>query len=230
MNEQQLVETYPRLWHMAHQGAWPAIRERGLMSSSALLDDYSVEEARKEQLRTMRRPESVPLERPGRPGAVIRDQKPMSDGALSKCLEDGLTPSDWYGLLNSRTFFWLSRDRIWRLLRARAYRDLPQTVLTIDTASLVSAHREKIWLSPINSGATLFKPQPRGLATFARINDFPFAERSKTRNVKNNVVELLVDHSVPDILDHVLAVHEVVNDTLGTELWRSPDAKDDDHP
>lgn len=229
MDEQELIQLYPRLWHMAHQGAWPAIRERGLMSSSALLDDYAVEAEQKNRLQNMRRPESVPLAHPDRPGAIIRDQKPMSDRALEKCLDDDLTPNDWYALLNSRTFFWLSRNRIWRLLKAKAYRDLPQTVLTIDTASLVAAHRDRIWLSPINSGSTLFNPRPRGLGTFMRVGDFPFADRSK-RKVEDNVVELLVDHSVPDMADHVLAVHEVMNEELIGEIWRSPDAGNDDHP
>lgn len=229
MEEQELIHLYPRLWHMAHQGAWPAIRERGLMSSSALLDDYAVEAEQKNRLQNMRRPESVPLAHPDRPGAIIRDQKPMSDRALEKCLDDDLTPNDWYALLNSRTFFWLSRNRIWRLLKAKAYRDLPQTVLTIDTASLVAAHRDRIWLSPINSGSTLFNPRPRGLRTFMRVGDFPFADRSK-RKVEDNVVELLVDHSVPDMADHVLAVHEVMNENLIGEIWRSPASDDGDHP
>jgi hypothetical protein len=64
--------------------------------------------------------------------------------------------------LNSRTFFWLSRYRIWSLLGARAYRDVSQTVLTVDTRSLVAAHRPRIWLSPMNSGSTIYNPLPRG--------------------------------------------------------------------
>ncbi|CAH2399577.1 DUF7002 family protein [Mesorhizobium ventifaucium] len=230
MTEEELVQRYPRLWHMAHAGAWPAIRDHGLMSTVALLNDYAVEGDRRHQLGSCRRPESVPLEAEGRPGTVLRDQKPMDDGRLAGCLDDGLTPRDWYELLNSRTFFWLSRSRIWTLLRARAYRNVSQTVLTLDTARLVAAHRDRIWVSPINSGATLFKPQRRGLATFRRIFDFPFDERAKMRRVENNVVELVVDHSVPDVADYVLAVHEVRNDQVLSEIWRAPESRPDDHP
>lgn len=231
MTEEELVATYPRLWHMAHDGSWPAIRDNGLMSAAALLDAYGVVGGRRHELNAGHRPQSVPLAKTGLPGAVLRDQKPMRDGALEKCLEDGLTPADWYRLLNSRTFFWLARSRVWSLLRARAYRDLPQTVLTVDTASLVAAHGARIWLSPINSGATLYNPQPRGLRTFKRIADFPFHERAKTRRrPEQNVVELVVDHSVPDIADHVLAVHRVRNDSILSEIWRSSRATDKDHP
>jgi hypothetical protein len=230
LTEDHLIATYPRLWHMAHDGAWPAIHRDGLMSSAALLEAYGVLGERNKELTLVRRRESVPIDREGLLGAVLRDQKPMSDRALRKCLQDGLAPADWYALLNSRTFFWLSRSRIWSLLRAVAYRNLPQTVLTVDTAGLVAAHRGRIWLSPLNSGATLYNPQPRGLSTFRRIEDFPFAERAKTRRPEQNVVELLVEHSVPDVRDHVLSVHRVRNDEILETIWRSPRAAMDDHP
>lgn len=103
-------------------------------------------------------------------------------------------------------------------------------MLTIDTRSLVAAHRERIWLSTINTGSTLFNPQPRGLGTFRRIPDFPFHERAATRAVGNNVVELVVDHSVPDMATHVLAVHVVRDDQILGEVWRSKCATDADHP
>ena len=230
MTEEELVTNYPRLWHMAHDGAWPAIRDQGLMSAAALVDAYKVDCAGRNALLRCRRPESVSLARNGLPGAVLRDQKPMSDAALNGCLQDGTLPTQWYELLNSRSFFWLSRDRIWRLLRAKAYRSKPQTVLTIETRGLVAAHRERIWLSPINSGSTLFRPQPRSASTFVRIGDFPFSHRAITRGPENNVVELLVEHSVPDVAKHVLAVHRIRDGQIDGEIWRSDRAGSDERP
>lgn len=230
VTEDELIKRYPRLWHMTHSGAWPNIRDRGLLSAAVLLDDYGVKGDRRDLLLSSRRPYSVPLKAEGRPSTILRDQKPIDEGKLANCLDDDLTPRDWYEFLNSRTFFWLSRSRIWSLLRAKAYRNAPQTVLTLSTARLVTAHRQRIWLSPINSGATLFKPQRRGHATFRRISDFPFAERSQTRSDDRNVVELVVDHSVPDVANHVLAVHEVSKDGILAEIWRGPDSGVDDRP
>jgi hypothetical protein len=230
LTEEELVATYPRLWHMAHQGAWPAIQQDGLMSAKALIEAYAVLPADREALGSYRRSHSVPLVHHCRPGAVLRDQKPMSDKALRKCLQDGLDPRDWYELLNSRTFFWLSRNRIWSLLGARAYRDVSQTVLTVDTRSLVAAHRERIWLSPMNSGSTIYNPLPRGYSTFQRIADFPFRERAKKRRPAANVIELLVEQSVPDIADHVLAVHECRNHRIIRTIWQSPATAANDHP
>ena len=222
MTEEELVSIYPRLWHMAHDGAWPAIQAHGLRSAAALVEDYGVDPGLRGSLLNVRRPQSVMLELAGLPGAVLRDQKPMDDTRLARCLEDGLTPADWYALLNTMSFFWLSRSRIWTLLSARAYRNVEQTVLTLDSASLVAAHRDRIRLSPINSGATLFSPRPRGLGTFVAVGDFPYHERSRTRRPENNVVELVVDHSVPDLADHVLAVHRVRNNEVLGEIWRRP--------
>jgi hypothetical protein len=105
VTEEELITCYPRLWHMAHDGAWPAIRDHGLKSVAALLDDYKVNCEQRLAFGSRRRPESVPLKIEGKPIAILRDQKPMTDSQLAACLCDGLVPSDWYELLNSRTFF-----------------------------------------------------------------------------------------------------------------------------
>jgi hypothetical protein len=212
---------YPYLWHMAEPGSWPSIRERGLLSTSALLDEYEVDPATRAAIETLRRPNSVPIRRPGMPDAVIRDQKPMSDGALSKCLQDGLTPRDWYRILNERTFFWLSRPRLRRLLGARAYRGRPQTILTLETRGLVEAHGDRIELSPINSGSTIFNPVPRGLRTFLPIEEYDFEGWRKRRPVADAVVELVVRRGVPDVWDHVVCVHDWTG-TAMSEVWRRP--------
>ena len=64
----------------------------------------------------------------------------MDDKGLSRCLGGGLTPTDWYRLLNAQVFFWLDSRRLDKLLGALAYRDRRQTVLTLDTACLLSRH------------------------------------------------------------------------------------------
>lgn len=230
MNELQLIDRYPRLYHMAHDGAWPAIREHGLKSATALMDSYGVSGSRRHELESSRRPQSIALSSPGLPVAVLRDQMPMSDRTLTKCLDDGCTPQSWYELLNSYSFLWLSRARVWKLTGGRAYRAMPQTVLTIDTESLITSHRDRIRLSPINSGFSMMNAARRSAATFKTISEFPFSERAKTRSLNDNVVELLVEYSIPDIMQHVLAVHTVKDDKILNETWRRQSASDEDHP
>jgi hypothetical protein len=219
MKETDLIAHFPRVWHMAEDGSWDSIRKHGLLSATALLDLYRVDGERRLSLEARQRPESVTISRNGLPNAVIRDQKPMTESALGKCLTGGMTPEEWFKLLNKRVFFWLSRDRLRRLLNARAYRGRPQTVLTVDTASLVAAHRRRIELCPINSGATLYNPQPRGRSTFLPISDYPFDERRTTRTPEASVVELVVRDKVPDMINHLVAAHRIDGDDR-EELWR----------
>ncbi|MFK4258375.1 DUF7002 family protein [Agrobacterium tumefaciens] len=229
METELLVRTYPRLFHMAEDGAFPSILENGLLSATALLDLYEITGKERIAIESRRRPESVTISKVGLPDAVIRDNKPMTDGALVKCLQDGLVPEKWYRILNSKTFFWLHKKRLWRLLLAEAYRDFAQTILTIDTASIVSAHQDRILLSPINSGSTIMNPRPRGNGTFLPISQYPYADRRKSRTVENALVELTVDYGVPDIKHHLISAHRFANGTL-TELWRRPGSAPDDGP
>src|SRR5262249_11539464 len=94
-------------------------------------------------------------------------------------------------------------------------------VLTIDTAALLNRHADKIALSPINSGSTIFKPQPRGQNTFLPIGDYPFDRWSQKRGVSQAVVELAVEYSVPDINELVLKVEQVHGNTVTTVLFES---------
>ena len=144
MKEEDLLRNYPRLWHMAEDGSWDSIRQHGLLVPTALLDLYGLEGQRRRELESERRQSWYRISANGLPDAVVRDQKPMTKTALEKCLSDGTTPEQWFELLNSRVFFWLSRERLRGLLGARAYRGRPQNVLTLDMASVLEAHRERV--------------------------------------------------------------------------------------
>jgi len=229
VQEADLIALYPRLFHMAEDGSWPSIQKHGLLSTSRLLDLYQIHGAKRQALESQRRPQSVSLIRKGLGSVVVRDQKPLREASLAACLTDNLTPREWYEILNARTFFWLSRERLWRLLRAKAYRDQAQVVLTIDTATLVAAHRDSVMLSPINSGSTIMSAQPRGHDTFMTIADYPYAERRKGRSKADALVELIVMSGVPDICDHVIAVHRILREQ-SIEIWRRPGADRQDGP
>ena len=195
----ELIADCPTLYHMTERGNWPAIRTHGLLSTSALLDLYGVKSPQREAIEAQRRPECVAIDHPEHGRVMIRDQKPMDDAGLARCLDDGLSPADWYRLLNRKVFFWLSRARLLRLLNARPYRGLGHDVLELDTASLIEAYRPAILLSPINSGATRPFPVRRGRNTFLPIGDYPYARWRATRGRGERVVELAVEYGVHDI-------------------------------
>lgn len=214
MELEKLISKYPKLYHMASNGSWPSIKKHGLQSTRLLLDRYKIEGAQREQLLSRHRPESVLITHENLPPASIRDQKPMSDNALTKALEGTCKNNEWYELLNNKVFFWLTEDRLRRMLSAKAYRDSKHDVLTIDSESLIRRHEDKILLSPMNSGNTKPFPHPRRPEIFQKIDEFPFEERGKTRKLENNVVELTVNEAVYDIKDHVLDVRTISIDEL----------------
>lgn len=206
----ELIRRYPRLYHMAADGSWESISKHGLLSTSALLDLFEYRDEQRYALEACRRPESVIIEHPEHGRAVIRDQKPMDDKGLRRSLQ-GMAPEDWYRTLNKRAFFWLTRERLQRMLNAAAYRDKRHVVLTLDTSVLVERHRERIVLSPMNSGATKPYPFPRGLDTFQRLGSYPFADMLKKRGNQDPIVELAIDYSVPDVREMVLTVELMKN-------------------
>jgi hypothetical protein len=207
MEVRMLIERYPRLWHMAEDGAWPSIQRYGLLSTSALLDLYGINGRERDAIESEHRPKSIEIHRQGLDRAVVRDQKPMSDVGLARCLRDGLTPQEWYRILNTKTFFWLTEQRLSTLLNARPYRELAHTVLSVDTATLVGTHETNIRLSPMNSGCTKPFPHPRGRSTFLPISEYPFDER-RNRGA-DAIVELAIEGSIPDIAMHVISVQRM---------------------
>lgn len=196
---EELLTDCPTLYHMAEQGSWPSIRERGLLSTSALLDLYGIKGEQRLRIERQRRPVGVTLSATRLPDAVIRDQLPMDDRGLLRCLPKHMTPADWYQFLNGKVFFWLTQERLYTLLKAGAYRAKSHDVIEVDARSLVEAYRGSIWFCPINSGCTKPFPHPRSEKTFRRIADYPYAERRRKKKRGERVVELSIDHSVPDI-------------------------------
>lgn len=190
---------------MAQDGAWDSICERGLLSTTALLDLFQVNGDLRRQIESCHRPESIAITHPVHGSAVIRDQKPMHESALLKCLLN-MTPRQWYELLNRKSFLWVTEERVQQLLAARLYRSNTHTVITVDTASLLNAHQDRTALSPINSGSTLYNPRPRGAETFLSLADYPFEERRKRAGLQRAVAELAIDYSVPDLRQHVIRV------------------------
>ena len=90
---------------MAEFGSWPKIEERGLLSTTALLDAFEIVGEQRFKIESEWRPTSVAIEHPHHGEAIIRDQKPMTPHTLGNVLIDDVTPQQWYEFLNRKTFF-----------------------------------------------------------------------------------------------------------------------------
>jgi hypothetical protein len=208
-----LIEKYPVLFHMAEADSWASIVEHGLLSTLALLDLYSVDGPARQVIACERRAESVEIAHPTYGRAVIRDQKPLHQATLRRCLTD-LSPGEWYWLLNSKVFFWPTEGRLRSLLGARSYRDRPHTVIRVDTRLLIERCEADITLSPINSGSTMRAAVARGSGTFQSIADYPLAVLKR-----RGVAEVAVNHGVRQIQSVALAAEVWVAGQPSHTVW-----------
>lgn len=206
MNRDILISLYPKLYHMAEANSFSNILRIGLLSTVATLDRLDIRGDDRFLLESSQRSEKVYLGSQAQGNIVLRDQKPMPAARLVTALEDGISARQWYEIINSKVFFWTQSERLHKLLNARAYRAYEHDVFTIDTASLINAHANSVWLCHMNSGNTFPMPSRRGHQTFKRINDYPV---NSAGNPIKKVAELVVDYSVPDIADHVLEIHRM---------------------
>ena len=147
------------IYHLAEAVNWPAIRRDGLFSASSLLDRAGVVGAERGRLERQQRLDYAVLSS----GALLRDQRPLPAKSLAGCLV-GMTPAEWYALVNAHVFFWLDVGRLNRQRAACGPR--PQVVLVVDTAKLVAAQAARIALTPINTGNARRRLARRGTATF----------------------------------------------------------------
>jgi hypothetical protein len=208
----RISQLHPRLFHMAEHGAWKNIQQYGLCSTTALLDLFKVLTDERIKIERQRRPAPMQIQSAGSGIAVVRDQRPMSDSKLAGCLLDGLTPTDWYQILNGKVFFWLTEARLKTLMAA--YGEQPHLVLEVDTAELLKRHGNRVKLSPMNTGTTSPVAFPRGRTTFLSPDQYPFEENARKKGgPQKAIVELTVEYSVPDVAEiTVSATHRELKD------------------
>lgn len=199
MEDKQLLEHSPQLFHVTEAGAWQFVMKHGLLSTSALLDLYRVDAQTRAQIESQPRRADVVLDDPALGRAVVRDNRPLRVDILDRCLESG-SVADWCRLLNSRVFFWATEKRLANHLRARGHRGRAREVIVVDTARLLGRDRRLVTLCSFNSGSTLYPNAPRrGLTTFQAVDAYPFEQLRAKRGPGDAVAEVCVDRAVIDV-------------------------------
>jgi hypothetical protein len=194
--------TSKHFYHLAHKSNLDSIRKHGLLSTKRLLENVDLPEGRKIEIITQHRPKSVILP----DNLVIRDQSPMPPSALGKTLPAGITPSDWYELMNSFVFFWPDKERVERHRNAHGYgsdEESKLSLLVFDAQKMMRDHGDKLFLSPINSGFALRKAANRSVkTTFVPFYEWcesgwPKEEDGKRRPRSAVPVEIAIKDSFP---------------------------------
>jgi hypothetical protein len=202
------------VYHLADAENWASIQRRGLLSATRLLALSGLGADEQARIEYSQRPASLTL--PG--GAVLRDQVPMPPSALARCLV-GMSPSEWYALLNSKVFFWFDIERLNRQRRASGISP-EAVVMTIDVERLLAAHGARAHLSPFNTGNARRRPAIRGRASFvpytawreSRWDSEAAALATRPRAASHRPVELTVEDAVPEAMDFVVSLRHLSRD------------------
>lgn len=224
MRQEERFPLPSSLYHMADAVNWLSIQRHGLLSTSALLKLAGMSEERREQIERFQRLEQIVLT----DGMVIRDQKPVAPLALERCLR-GVTPCEWYSLLNARVFFWLDIERLNRMRKANGRS--AQVVLALDTRQLLADYAEHVELTPINTGNARRKAALRGRQTFvpyqtwlqSRWSSETEALGTPTRSRSHQPAELTILGAVPDVMRFVRQVRTLQPGEIFQETEDCPD-------
>ncbi len=132
----------------------------------------------------------------------------MPPKALKNCLENGLTPEDWYELLNAKVFFWVDPERLDR--QRRVCGAAPQIALIIDAERLLARYAGTACVTPINTGNAMRAAAWRGPSTFVPYRQWQTDAWSseagfggRIRPASHRPAEVTIDAAVPDIMEFV---------------------------
>ena len=193
-----------RAFHLADAENWASIQREGLLSTDALIARAGLEGSEAAPFRTYRnRGMRLPS------GALIRDQCPMPPSALVRCLDAELSPDAWYGLVNSKVFFWLDVDRLNRHRAACGAR--PQIIVAVDLPALLRRHGDRAFVTPFNVGNARRRAAKRGRRTFVPLSawfdhrwESEAADGCAARARSHKPAEIAMEGSVPDLMDLIV--------------------------
>jgi hypothetical protein len=178
MNIEKFIEKRPYLYHLtSSSNANLIIAEKRIYSANELI-------------RMSKDEQHLPIQRKKRTNHYLlyingnayslRDQKPISEKALAKCLTDGWEVSDFLYHLNNRVFMWPTLDRLRR--HFNRYKEEKPVIFRFPTEKLLAINSHVLFCR-LNSGATRAnsylggKAPARGRQSFLPADQFQHAVR-----------------------------------------------------
>jgi len=178
MNIEKFIKDRPFLYHLtSSSNAKLIIAEKKIYSANALIKKSE----NKEHLPVCRtkRKNHHQLTIDGKVYS-LRDQQPISEKALAKCLTNGWSTGDFLYHLNDRVFMWPTLERLWR--HYNRYEDERPVIFRFPTEELLAINQQVLFCR-LNSGATRAnsylggKPPARGPESFLPADQFQHTVR-----------------------------------------------------
>lgn len=175
MDLDNFIKYFPYLYHLtSEENAANIIRDKKLLSANSLIDmsDNVADKDIKTHKRFVHQPIIIKEKK-----IFLRDQRPISEKALAKCLTDNWKVEDFLFHLNNRVFMWPTIGRLER--HFNRYKDEGPVIFRFSTEQMIEANPH-VKFCRLNSGAT--RPNsylggiapPRGKDTFLSAEDFNF--------------------------------------------------------
>ncbi len=173
---EKFIEQRPYLYHLTSlENAQKIIVQKKIFSANKLIDLAD-------------NPEYIKIKRERRVGHKeiiigdeayqLRDQRPISELVLSKCLTNNWKVPDFLYYLNNRVFMWPTQNRLIR--HFNRYENENPIIFRFSSLELIEINKQPKFCR-LNSGATRAnsylggKAPERGRDSFLLANDYPFA-------------------------------------------------------
>jgi hypothetical protein len=173
MDLQKFIDQRPYLYHLTSEvNATNIIATKRLLSANQLITMAGVADI--DTIKRTKRTQHLNLTVDGKE-ILLRDQRPISEKALSKCLTNGWAVGDFLYHLNERIFMWPTLDRLWK--HFNRYENEKPVIFRFTTKDILEANHN-VKFSRLNSGATRAnshlggKAPERGLNTFLNAEQF----------------------------------------------------------
>ena len=138
-----LVARFPRLWHATHPGGWDGISSSGLRTAADLLErDGRAADA------GVLRTEAVTLSA-GDGTTTLREQSCNRPDPAPYL--DALTVPEWWTLVNSRSYYFVDREAVDRMVEASLERGIGQEVITFETRRLLGPVADHVEVTTVNA-------------------------------------------------------------------------------
>ncbi len=172
MDVDQLAQRFPNLWHVTFADGWNGIQRHGFLRAIDVLPK------RCRALRT--EPTCVDMADGTR--IMLRDQlRTRVDPTRSL---DGITPSEWWQLVNSRVYFFCRQREADTLVDSYLGREFTQEVIKLRTKPLLEVVTKDIEVTTVNVGVfPRTKGPSRGRSSFIPLADYPLADAPKIREI-----------------------------------------------